>query len=64
MAVLTLKVMDKDGKEICRDTGEKQVSLVYGAEYREGDRIVLETSEKIFMCGFSLTMRWELPCVM
>ncbi|NBH25511.1 carbohydrate-binding protein [Lachnospiraceae bacterium] len=46
MAVLTLKVMDKDGKEICRDTGEKQVSLVYGAEYREGDRIVLETSEK------------------
>ena len=46
MAVLDLKVVDKNGKTICSDSGEDYVSLVHTAEYQEGDRIVLETSEK------------------
>lgn len=46
MAVLALKVLDKDGKTICVSRGEDFVSLVCTAEYQEGDRIVLETSEK------------------
>ncbi len=46
MAVLALKVFDKNGKTICVSSGEDYVSLVCTAEYQEGDRIVLETSEK------------------
>ena len=46
MAVLALKVLDKNGKTICVSSGEDCVSLVCTAEYTEGDRIVLETSEK------------------
>lgn len=46
MAVLALKVLDKNGKTICVSRGEDFVSLVCTAEYQEGDRIVLETSEK------------------
>ena len=46
MAVLALKVLDKSGKTICVSSGEDYVSLVCTAEYQEGDRIVLETSEK------------------
>lgn len=46
MAVLAIKVLDKDGKTICVGSGEDYVSLVCTAEYKEGDRIVLETSEK------------------
>ena len=46
MAVLALKVLDKNGKTICVSSGEDYVSLVCTAEYQEGDRIVLETSEK------------------
>ncbi len=46
MAVLALKVLDKNGKTICVSSGEDYVSLVCTAEYAEGDRIVLETSEK------------------
>lgn len=46
MAMLALKVLDKNGKTICVSRGENQVSLVCMAEYHEGDRIVLETSEK------------------
>ncbi len=46
MAILAIKVLDKEGKTICADQGENQVSLVCTAEYQEGARIVLETSEK------------------
>lgn len=46
MAVLALKVLDQSGKTICVSRGENQVSLVCTAEYQEGDRIVLEISEK------------------
>lgn len=46
MAVLALKVLDKNGKTICVNRGEDYVSLVCTAQYQEGDRIVLETSEK------------------
>lgn len=45
MTTLTLKVLDKAGETICASQGEDYVSLVYCAEYREGDRIALEASE-------------------
>lgn len=43
MADLTLKIMDRDGKVLCREQGGDQVSLVRIGEYQEGDRIVLYT---------------------
>lgn len=46
MAILALKVLDKSGRTICVSSGDGYVSLVCTAEYQEGDRIVLETSEK------------------
>ncbi len=46
MATLALKVLDKTGKTICVGSGEDYVSLVCTSEYQEGDRIVLESSEK------------------
>ena len=46
MAVLTLKVLDKDGNTICVGSGEDHAGLVYTEEYKEGDRIELESSEK------------------
>lgn len=46
MAVLSLKVLNREGNTLCVSSGEEFVSLVYTAEYQEGDRIVLETSEK------------------
>ena len=46
MAVLALKVLDKNDKTICVSSEEDFVSLVCTAEYKEGDRIVLETAEK------------------
>lgn len=46
MAMLAIKVLDQNGKTICVSRGEDYVSLVCTAEYKEGDRIVLETSEK------------------
>ena len=45
MVTLALKVLDKTGKTICVSNGEDFVSLVCCAEYREGDRIVLEASK-------------------
>ena len=44
MNMLTLKVLDKNDKTICVSHGEDFVNLVCTAEYKEGDRIVLETS--------------------
>lgn len=46
MAVLALKVLERNGNTICVSSGEDSVRLVCTAEYKEGDRIVLETSEK------------------
>lgn len=46
MAVLALKVLDKNDKTICVSRGEDFVDLVCVHTYEEGDRIVLETSEK------------------
>lgn len=46
MATFSLKVLNKDGNTICVSSGEDQVSLVCTAQYQEGDRIVLESSEK------------------
>lgn len=38
--------MNKDGKTLCEVSSDGAVSLVYTEEYNEGDRIVLETSDK------------------
>ena len=46
MAILALKVIDKNDNTICVRSGENFVDLVCMHEYQEGDRIVLETSEK------------------
>lgn len=43
---LTLKVADINGNIICESSGEDFVDLVCLREYQEGDRILLETSEK------------------
>lgn len=46
MAILALKVLDKDSNTICVSSGENFVDLVCTHTYEEGDRIVLETDEK------------------
>lgn len=46
MAYFSLKVLDKDDNTICVSSGEDFVDLVCTRAYEEGDRIVLETSEK------------------
>ena len=46
MAYLSLKVLDKKGNTICVSSGEDFTDLVCTRAYEEGDRIVLETSEK------------------
>lgn len=46
MAVLSLKVLDKDGNTLAAAHGDDFVDLVYAAEYMEGDVIELQTSEK------------------
>lgn len=42
---ISLKIMDKNGNILAEKTGTDEVGIVYGAEYQEGDSIVLETSE-------------------
>ena len=46
MAQLTIKILHSDGTEACSSSGEDRVCLVFSGEYREGDAVVLETSEK------------------
>lgn len=46
MAVLSLKILNKDDITICESSGENEVRLVSTAQYQEGDQIVFETSEK------------------
>lgn len=43
MAMLALKILDRDGSTKAVSRGESAVSLVHTAEYEEGDRIVLYT---------------------
>ncbi len=46
MAYFSLKVLDKDSNTVCVSSGEDFADLVCTHVYEEGDRIVLETSEK------------------
>lgn len=43
MVKIVLKIQDKNGNILLEKEGADYVSLVYGAEYNEGDVIVLET---------------------
>lgn len=44
--MLSLKILDQAGNTIGVSSGEERVDLVYTAEYQEGDKVVLESSEK------------------
>lgn len=44
--MFTLKIVNQDETVRCEEKGEKEVILVYRQEYQEGDRIVLESSER------------------
>ena len=46
MAYFSLKVLDKNDNTVCVSSGEDFADLVCIHTYEEGDRIVLETSEK------------------
>lgn len=46
MAKLTLSVQNASGEVLASAEGERSVHLAYGAQYQEGDRLVLGTSEK------------------
>ncbi len=74
MATLSLKIQNREGKTLCVSSGEDFASLVYAAEYQEGDCIILETSEKnihIFLqvddamghslCYMTDTIRYMIP---
>ena len=54
MAVLSLKVLDKDGNTLAAAHGDDFVDLVYAAEYREGDIIELQSSEK------NIDINWQV----
>lgn len=54
MAVFSLKVQDKNGNTLCVASGEDFVDLVCTRAYEEGDRIVLETSEK------DIHVKWQV----
>lgn len=46
MVMLCLKVLDANANTIAVSHGENEVNLVCAREYKEGDRIILESSEK------------------
>ena len=46
MAILTLKILDKDGNVLCEDSAEAMANLVVRREYEPGDSIIVETSEQ------------------
>lgn len=54
MAFFSLKVLDRDSNTICVSSGEDFVDLVCTHAYEEGDRIVLETSEK------NIHVKWQV----
>ena len=46
MAVITIKIQDKNGMTLSVARGEDEAALVYTREYEEGDSIVFEVSPK------------------
>lgn len=46
MASLCLKVVAAGGNILAENWGENEVNLFYSGEYEEGDRLILESSEK------------------
>lgn len=44
--MLCLKILDKNGKTLAVNRGENEVNLVSAREYKEGDMIQIESSEK------------------
>ena len=44
--MLTLKVIDKDRQVKCMSSGEEETSLAVLSAYEEGDKILVETTEK------------------
>ncbi len=46
---LTLKVIDKDNTVLYENSGEDFIDLVCKRVYQEGDKIILETSEKMYI---------------
>ncbi len=46
MAIFTLIVLDKEKRIICSESGVDSVSLVCNREYREGDHIILESTQQ------------------
>ena len=49
MAILALKVLDKDSNTICVSSGEDFVDLVCTHTYEEGDRSCWRPMRKIYM---------------
>ena len=45
MSQISIKIINQSGKTLAVQHGEEEVNLVYAAEYREGDRIVVEIGE-------------------
>ena len=54
MALLTLKVTDQSGAVLASASGEDFVDLVYDGEYKEGDSVVIESSEK------DIHLKWQV----
>lgn len=54
MAVLTLKILDRDGHILDESSGEGYTDLVYTHGYAEGDRIILETDTR------DLHIHWQV----
>lgn len=46
MSELSLKIVDAEMKTLAVGRGEDEANLVFANEYKEGDRIILETPEK------------------
>ena len=46
MAVITIKIQNKDGMTLSVARGEDEAALVYTKEYEEGDEIIFEISPK------------------
>ena len=45
MSQISIKILNSDWKVLAVNRGEDEVNLVYAAEYREGDRIMVEIEE-------------------
>lgn len=58
MSVLSLKVLDKNGNTLAAAHGEDFVDLVYSADYKEGDCIELQSSEK------NIHINWQVDDAM